>query len=917
MKLLARPAIKRLTGFTLLGIILIVFSLWRDQDYTFDIGSVAPPQPMLEGLYPAEQQGLRSFQQSKPTIQLWLPLSTTNTEVNLTLASNTLTPTLVALKVANQTEVNVSVSPEFRNYRIFLPNRMLFEKVSLEMTPFLEENSNQRVLGVAIDTFSRKILYDNLVATILSWDWRIVSRILIVITLWYIISLLVHRRTSNWFMCIALLLIFGSKLYSLYAFNLVIGIVIATSFILLLVVILGRISSSSHHYQEDYTFLAHRFQYIFVELGFWILITILMTYPLINQLNDVFPDTLDSYLNSWILAWDHHQLWRDPIHLFSTNIIYPYPYTLAQSEHLLGLYPITAPLFVLGLEPAMVHNLTICIGFILCGFGMSLLVRSVTGSRVAGIAAGLIYAFYPYRMVQMGHIQQMSAQWMPFTFWALEKFRQQRNWRYASLSGLFFLLQSLVSYYHAIFLGIMVLVYGIYFIVKDRNLRAKAPLLRLFAVGIVVVVIHIPLAQPYLYLQKLGFQRSADDSLQYSAALTDYLTPYGFNEFYLAQAKLLNIIAPLQTEPQSYLTKWQLISGRPTHETVLFVGIIPLLLAGLGIAQWRRHMLVSCMVIILAVCIICSFGPILRYDWSSIPLFTELPYKYLPINRLVRAPARFALGGIVAFAVLAGFGVARLGQWLKRHYERSWLLFNVCILLLLPLELHRTPVTLFPIVKPNIEVETWLSQHPSGLTAYVPAGLLEQDARYEFYSTKHFNPIMNGYSGYYNLPTFHGFFALVEPVPNQTTLRMLQGIGLKYFVTHTDGWSVDEQAEAARRLPTLQSLHEVERFGESVIYELTPDPWMEQIEKFVADKTLYVSDGGTLPKAYSELIALRFHQSVVAGKVILGYRQLEVPKNDNLPDYGIFGINEDPTLVGFTDSDIVWQNELFKLIKRP
>ena len=146
---------------------------------------------------------------------------------------------------------------------------------------------------------------------------------------------------------------------------------------------------------------------------------------------------------------------------------------------------------------------------------------------------------------------------------------------------------------------------------------------------------------------------------------------------------------------------------------------------------------------------------------------------------------------------------------------------------------------------------------------------------------------------------------------------MLQGIGLKYFVTHTDGWSVDEQAEAARRLPTLQSLHEVERFGESVIYELTPDPWMEQIEKFVADKTLYVSDGGTLPKAYSELIALRFHQSVVAGKVILGYRQLEVPKNDNLPDYGIFGINEDPTLVGFTDSDIVWQNELFKLIKRP
>ena len=46
-------------------------------------------------------------------------------------------------------------------------------------------------------------------------------------------------------------------------------------------------------------------------------------------------DTADTVHHEWILAWDAHQLARDPRHLFDANIFYPERNTLAFSETLL------------------------------------------------------------------------------------------------------------------------------------------------------------------------------------------------------------------------------------------------------------------------------------------------------------------------------------------------------------------------------------------------------------------------------------------------------------------------------------------------------------------------------------------------------------------------------------------------------
>ena len=58
---------------------------------------------------------------------------------------------------------------------------------------------------------------------------------------------------------------------------------------------------------------------------------------------------------------------------------------------------------------------------------MFLFVREITGSARAGLVAGLIYAFAPYRVPQFSHLQVMSSQWMPFVLYGLRRYFDSRR----------------------------------------------------------------------------------------------------------------------------------------------------------------------------------------------------------------------------------------------------------------------------------------------------------------------------------------------------------------------------------------------------------------------------------------------------------------------------------------------------------
>ena len=51
--------------------------------------------------------------------------------------------------------------------------------------------------------------------------------------------------------------------------------------------------------------------------------TALLTWPYVTRLRDAVADPGDPYLVAWILWWDYHATFTDPLNLFHANVFYP------------------------------------------------------------------------------------------------------------------------------------------------------------------------------------------------------------------------------------------------------------------------------------------------------------------------------------------------------------------------------------------------------------------------------------------------------------------------------------------------------------------------------------------------------------------------------------------------------------------
>ena len=175
------------------------------------------------------------------------------------------------------------------------------------------------------------------------------------------------------------------------------------------------------------------------------LFTAAVTWPYVTSLRNAVADPGDPYLVSWILWWDYHQTFTDPLNLFHSNLFYPFRYTLAFSEHCYGIALLLFPLFALGAQPFTVHSVAIFLGFATCGYGAFRLARTLTGSTGAGWIAGIIFAFVPFRFGMMSHLPYLFSAWIPLLFEALVLFARERSRGRAAWLGVAFFMTGLTT----------------------------------------------------------------------------------------------------------------------------------------------------------------------------------------------------------------------------------------------------------------------------------------------------------------------------------------------------------------------------------------------------------------------------------------------------------------------------------------
>jgi hypothetical protein len=289
-------------------------------------------------------------------------------------------------------------------------------------------------------------------------------------------------------------------------------------------------------------------------------------------------------------------------------------------------------------------------------------------------------------------------------------------------------------------------------------------------------ILTAPYAIPYAQTKHRVGGRSEQEVLRFSARRTSYLVATDTNYLYGERS------AP---------------RGRP--ERRLFPGILPLLLALSGLLLRRP----SNEAIVYLLGLVAAFELSLGFYGHTFSVF----YHYAPIFDGLRAPARLGIFVVFFLAILAANGHAALEAAIPRR-ARPVLLAGISAVLLL--EYWVAPLRLVPFPNDPPPLYAWLARQPRGVVAEFPMPAEDTvqgiEPRYNYMSTFHWMPMINGYSGYY--PPSYGRLDPMKSIPDLSAVEALVREGVVYVIVHPDLY------DAGRRDHILSDIAASPRFAE-------------------------------------------------------------------------------------------------------
>lgn len=505
---------------------------------------------------------------------------------------------------------------------------------------------------------------------------------------------------------------------------------------------------------------------------------IAVTWPLAVHLANGVTDFGDPLLNSWILAWDAHALATSPRHLFDANIFYPESWTLAYSETLLLPGVLLAPVIWAGGSGILAHNLTVLSAYVLSGLWAFLLVRRLTRDDGAAFVSAVIFAALPYRMEALPKVQlQLSWLW-PLALLAMLDVFEKPGWRSAGAFALAAGAEMYACVYYGIFeafgVGAVALV-GLLYVRQNRG-RTTA-WLAAGAVGAVLVA--LPLALAYRQASHIVGERGFAEVRQYSATVANYA----------------------EAHPESWLYRDEHRLGEA--ERHLFPGYVAPALAVASLIPPMAPGVVAYMA-----------AGFVTFDLSlgaNAPGYAWL-YRHVPPLRALRVPAR--LGMFVGFvlSVLAGFGVARV----SRGRTQTTRILIVCAAALGAVAEGRVRTQTLVELEPRPSVYRWLAEQPDGVVCEYPVGNLEgragpQDPTYMYYSTMHWKPLVNGYSGFAP-PSYRELLTMLDGFPDDRAIAYLRTRHVRYLLVHQPFYIEGHYADDVAALKARSDLRWAGRF---------------------------------------------------------------------------------------------------------
>ncbi|HXT71381.1 MAG TPA: hypothetical protein VN700_16605 [Vicinamibacterales bacterium] len=527
----------------------------------------------------------------------------------------------------------------------------------------------------------------------------------------------------------------------------------------------------------------------------FVVISAALTWPQVIHPFSV-PDNIDAYFNIWRVSWFAHQLFADPSHLLDANIYYPVQGTLLFSDAVLLQGLVAVPFLKLGIPAVLVTNALIFSGFVASALGMFLLARELTGRTLPAVLGAVVFAFAPFRFDHYFHLEMGWAQWMPLALWAVHRTFSTGRLSTGLVAGLCIALQGYSAVYYLIFLAAG-LVIAAPPLIWQADARMRWPAIRSLAAGAVLAgVLLAPYMKAYAGAAAATGGRSRQQALySYAAGPKHYVA----------------------TMPSSLLYGGTL-GSLGQHEKRLFPGFLVLGLAAFSL--WppfdRRR---------LAYALMLAFAIDLSFAHRG--LLPGWLYDHVFAFRGLRVPPRVGQLMLMALGVLAAFGLSRLMDAVRSRRPDWASAVGAATIALTCVEYASRPMTLVPVDTAPSAVAAWLHSQPRGVVAEFPApGPVSEgvpEVYYQYASTFHWQPLLNGYSGMYPTPYVRWIEAM-KSFPDDAAMAVLAGQHVRYIVLHEKYFAAGQYQQTIRALAQRTDLVAYGPFpdgaGEARVYRL-------------------------------------------------------------------------------------------------
>jgi hypothetical protein len=362
--------------------------------------------------------------------------------------------------------------------------------------------------------------------------------------------------------------------------------------------------------------------------------------------------------------------------------------------------------------------------------------------------------------------------------WMVHRTLASGSWTHGLLAGLFVALQGYSSVYYVVFLAAALVVTAPILIwMAEPGVRARA-LKSLLAGAVLAAILLAPYMLAYGRAAAETGGRSREEALlSYAAGPKHYLA----------------------TTPSSLLYGGTMGTWGQ-HEKRLFLGFVVMGLAAFSLwPPFDRRRLVYALMLVFAVDISLAHRGLLL-PWL---------YDHVFAFRGLRVPPRIGQLVLMAAGVLAAFGLTRLLEVVGKSRPRLVTTVAALAVGVTALEYASRPMRLVPLSGTPSAVATWLASQPRGAVAEFPApGPLSEgipEVYYQYESTFHWQPLLNGYSGMYPT-TYVEWIEAMRDFPSDESIAALARRHVTYITLHEKYFAVGEYQRVVRALGTRTDL---------------------------------------------------------------------------------------------------------------